>query len=245
MKKKTLALVLVLALTLGAATVTLASASNTSGSIDYKPGSVIINPPGGETGKDCGCSCPDCCECDQDCDDDCDCGCPCDCNCGGDEGNYNNFFKTHEVKNDLYFGVHELTVFGTFDSANKAELLAEDEHYTTEDGKFTGVEVLNKTADLAKIGIEISPFMTGGVETLEGAELTLMSEAAIALGTTPGGYDQKTGVELTANAKLILEVNSGRQVKAAWYGILVTFAGTATTGKAQATLTWTDASGTL
>jgi len=237
MKKKTLALVLVLALTLGAATVTLASAANTNGSIEFEAKGVIINPPGTETDNDCDCSCPDCCECDQDCGDDCDCGCPCDCDC--DKEDYNNFFKKHDVKNDLYFGVHELTVYGIFDSANKAELPAEDEHYTGEDGKFTGVEVINKTADLATIGVEISPFVNGLDETLAGAELTMMSEAAIALGTTAGGYDQKTGVALSAEASLILEVNSGRQVKAAWYGILETFAGTATPGKAQAALTWT------
>jgi len=245
MKKRTLALVLVLALTLGAATVTLASAANTNGSIEFESRGVIIIPPGGGSGSDCGCACEKCCESDRYCDANCNCGCPCDCKCGGEEGEYNNFFNKIGVEKDLYFGSHDLTVFGIFDSANNAGSPQDgQERYTGTDGKFTGVEVINKTAAQAKVGIEIGPFMVGGVQTLAGAELTLKAKDAVTLGAT-SAYTQGDDIKLTGSTKLILSVNSGRQVRAAWYGVLETFAGTAVPGKAQALLTWTDATSTL
>jgi len=245
MKKQILAIVLALALTIGAATVALAA--YTDGSIDFTSGSIIINEPNPD---DCDC-CPICCECDGDCEEGeegeegCDCDCPCECNC---EKDYDNFFRKLGVDNNLYFGSHELTVYGTFDSANKpGSPIFGEERFTTDDGKFTGVEVINKNAETAKISISISEFKdNGGVgtTTLAGAVLTLMSEDAITRGDGDP-YSQGTVVELAPGVtKPILSVDSGREVKAAWYGILATEPGTSTLGKAQAVMTWEDTTGT-
>ena len=229
MKKRTISLALVLALLFSAAT--LAMASSTDGSITFTEGTVIINPPG-----DCTC-CPECCDCDcqhyphEPCDD-----CPCPCTC--DDETYDNFFARLEVENNLYFGEHLLTVFGLFDSANKAgSPQAGQERYTTDVGKYTGVEVINQTGGEARIAVEIGSFMIAGEPTLNGAILTLVSEGAIAQG---GGapYSKEAEVRLSSTASLALTVESGREVKAAWYGRLTTLPGTAAPGMAQAELTW-------
>jgi len=250
MKKQILSIIIVLALTIGAATV--AVATDTNGSIDFESKGIIIKEPNPD---DCNC-CPKCCECsgkcgdgceedheDGDCDCDCDCDCPCECIC--EEIDYDNFFIKLKVDNNLYFGSHELTTYGTFDSANKAGSPQEgEERFTGIDGKFTGVEIINKSAAEAIIGVEITEFTVDSAPTLDGAELTLMDEAAIVLGGVKEDeevYTQNQVVLLPGEASSsILYVNSGRAVKAAWYGILLTEPGTAIPGKAQATLTWTD-----
>jgi len=238
MKKRTLAIVIALALAIGVATAALAA--ETDGSIIFESGDVVINEPGSES--ECGC-CPKCCPCEAECEGECDCDCPCECTCPEEYGNY--FFRLG-VDNDLYFGSHELTVYGTFDSANKPERdspQSGEEGYTTDAGQFTGVEVINYSAAPAKIGVEITGFTVGGSPTLAGAELTLMVEAATALGGgTP--YTQEDEVKLSGSSTKILSVNSGRAVKAVWSGLLETLPGTAKPGKAQATLTWTDITGT-
>ena len=233
MYRKVFTIALVLAMLLGVANFAVAAPANTDGSIAFEEGGVIIVPPGSE----CTC-CRKCCTCgckDTGFEDPCD-DCPCPCNCDED---YDNFFAKLGVENSLYFGEHNLAVFGRFDSANKpGSPKPGDERYTTDDGEFTGIEVINQLRSEAKVGVQISRFMVGGVETLAGADLTLKSERAIAEGGgTP--YSQKDGVMLTGDTQEIISVNSGRAVKAAWYGLLDTCAGTAVPGKAQAELTWT------
>ena len=232
MKKQTLMIILALVLAIGAATAALAT--ETDGSIIFGEGAVVIKPPTLPDG--CGC-CSECCDCGADCEVECICDCPCGCDCGYD---YDNLFFKLDVDNDLYFGSHELTVYGLFDSANKPGSPIEgEERYTTEEGKFTGVEVINGSAVEAVIGVRISVFKDNkGVNTLDGAELTLMAEGAAALG---GGMACIQGDEVLLSheySEIILTVDSGRAVKAAWYGLLDTEPGTAVPGKAQATMTW-------
>ena len=208
MKKKVLALAVILAMIVGVTNIAMA-ADTTSGSIKFKTGSVIINPPPEDTTDP-----------------------------GGTD--YNRFFFTHNVKKNLYFGMHELTVYGAFNSA--------DEGQTSDVGMYTGAEVINPTETTTSISVEISRFKVNGTgsETLAGAELKLVAKAAMAAGGgTP--YDLKTNVVLMpilndGSAMKVLTVDSGREVKAAWSGVLTTQAGSAVLGTAQATLTWTSSS---
>jgi len=253
MKKQILAIALALVLTIGVATAALAAETN--GSIYFEMGDVIVNPPPAldDTGG-CGC-CPECCdcggECDVDCNEDhgdgpcdciCDCDCVCDCDCDKD---FDDFFKKLRVDNNLYFGRHELTVYGQFDSANKAgSPKFGEERYTTSAGKYTGVEVINKSAAEATIEVEISSFKVGGTPTLVGAELTLVAAGAAALGGNDDNpFNQINNVRVTDGASTILKVDSGRAVKAAWSGLLETQPGMAAPGNAQAVLTWTSIAG--
>ena len=234
MKKRTLTLTLVLALLFSITTIAMAS-SSTDGSITFTDGTVIIIPPG------CTC-CPKCCDCDckEDPNNPCD-DCPCPCTC--DDEDYDNFFVRLGVENNLYFGEHALTVFGVFDSANKpGSPQAGENRYTTDVGKYTGVEIINQTANEASIYVSISVFRIDGVPTLDGAELTLVSESAIAQGDGQA-YTKENEVLLSDEPTVALTVNRGREVKAAWYGLLETLPGTAEPGDAQAELTWTDQNG--
>jgi len=236
MKKKILALAVILAMIVGATNIAIAT--NTDGSIEFKTGGVIVNPPGDDDGHgDCEC-CPDCCECGGDCGDGCDCGCPCDCK---EVDDYEHFFITHNVEKNLYFGTHELTVFGKFDSAQPVNGTANDPegHPTTTDGMYTGVEVINRTEDPAKIMVQISKFQVGGTETLKGATLVLVKEAAMTVGEGTPSVNNEIELLEPGVDDVALTVGSGRMVKAAWYGVLMTQPGTAAPGEAQATLTWT------
>jgi len=216
MKKKILALAVILAMIVGATNI--AMAAQTDGSIVFKDGNVIIKPP------------------------------PEDPDGPGDPGgtDYENFFFTHNVAKNLYFGTHDLTVFGKFDSAqpiNNPEL-DESDYATTEVGMYTGAEVINQTGTATSISVSISEFMVGTAPSLAGATFELVKEAVIAEGAGPGvgtGYEMPEKVSLMpggAVAKAIT-VDSGREVKAAWYGVLTTLPGSAAPGTAQATLTWT------
>ena len=239
MKKQIISLIMVLSLVLGiSSAVSAADAGNTSGSIEFKSGGVIINPPGS-----CTC-CPKCCTCDT-CGEDCECGCPCTCTC--EDSEYNNFFVDVGVEDNLVFGEHDLTVNGVFDSANK-DPDADDDHWTTDAGRFTGIEVKNQTASTAEIRAQIGKFMLNESETLKGFSLTMMKEAAIAQGGSTAdvngvtdAYAQYSNVKLTGDgaAIQILDVNTARMVKGAWHGLLDVIPGTAEIGNAQADLTWT------
>ena len=257
MKRKIFALILAIVMLSGVAII--ATADETHGSIEFESGSIIINPPDPPPADDCFC-CNDCactCECQKNggtgstpsC-------CPCTCT---DKDDYDKFFSKHRVANNLFFGEHELTVFGTFDSANKRNAsneLIHGDHDTTRTGEYTGVEVVNKTGDTAHISVAISEFTVGtsGPTTLTGFELRLMQEAAILRddsqqGGTPiehgfiahgfgGGIDFV--LEAGEPAQRILNVGSAREVKAAWFGLFDIEPGTPRQpGVAQATLTWT------
>jgi len=236
MKKKILALAVILAMIVGATNIAIAT--DTKGSIEFTGGEIIVNPPhipdseDPEDPGDCGC-CPDCCECDAECEEECVCDCPCGCTCD-EKDDYDHFFYKYRVANNLYFGEHDLTVYGDFDSANATQ--------TSLKGMYTGVEVINLKSGTAQLKVKIDAFKVDGTGpvTLAGAELTLMKQAVLAEGGgTP--YTQGDNIVLTPSAgdQNILTVGSGRMVKASWYGILNTLPGTAAPGTAQATLTWT------
>jgi len=239
MKRKVLSILVVLALILGTATVAIAA--KTDGSIEFKGGGIIIIPP-----RDCNC-CPKCCDCD--CDEvvngDCECGCPCPCTC---EDPYDSFFWDNDVERNLNFGTHDMLINGRFDSANKpGSPQAGQDRYTGEAGKYTGVEVLNKTGQSARVDVSISKFMIDGnpaKPTLDGATLTMMLEKSITDGVFPeGAYDAKTNVRLETgdalgNSATMLDIGRGVSVKVAWYGILFTAPQTNDPGEAQAILTW-------
>jgi len=240
MKRKVLSLLLALALILG--TAMLASAANTDGSIEFKGGGIIIIPP-----KDCNC-CVNCCVCDCDAlvnGNDCECGCPCPCTC---DDPYDSFFWDNGVERNLNFGTHDILINGTFDSANKPGSPQNgQDRYTGEAGKYTGVEVLNKTGRDARVDVSISVFMIDGnpaKPTLDGATLTMKYENSITDGVfPPDAYNAKTNVVLETgdalgNSGTMLDVGRGVSVKVAWYGILFTAPQTSDPGEAQAVLTW-------
>jgi len=207
MRKKILALAVILALVVGATNV--AMAANTNGSIEFESKGVIINEPPEET-----------------------------IDPGGTD--YNKFFFANNVKKNLYFGQHDLTVYGVFDSANTDQ--------TTPVGMYTGAEVINQTATATSISVEISTFKIDGTgpETLAGATFKLIKYDVIAEGAGVGvdpGFVMPAQVSLTPGGAggTAISVDSGRMVRAAWSGELTTLAGTADTGEAQAMLTWTAA----
>jgi len=156
------------------------------------------------------------------------------------------------VAKNLYFGQHALTVFGRFDSANRPGSPQDnEERYTTGIGEYTGVEVINQTTGTTYIKVSISDFKVGSDVTLGGFELRLMQEAAILRDDSPQGgteilpgpaFGGGEGFILQANeaAQSILTVESAREVKAAWYGLLDIEPGISRqVGTAQAILTWT------
>ena len=101
MLKKFLVFMIVLTLLIGA-TLTPSSASETSGSIDFEAGNTTVITPEGPC-----CKCYENTPCDGSCSDPkCD-GCDCLCHDPG-EGNYNNFWLTREITDDLYFGTNTL-----------------------------------------------------------------------------------------------------------------------------------------
>jgi len=147
---------------------------------------------------------------------------------GGGTGipGYGDFFTKLGAKNDLYFGEHEVFHFGLWSSKDY------------EGGKYTGVEIINGTANKATIGVQISAFTLNGEETLKGSTVALKFEKSMANGAQEGfAYQEPT---LTGSTSEILTVNSGREVKVAWYGTIDVLQGTAAAGKAQANLTWTE-----
>jgi len=255
--RKVIVFTLVLSLLIGA-TLSMSSASpaKTDGSIDFKAGNVTIVPPEGPC-----CHCygnPPCDGCEDGCSDsDCstcctgtNCDGPCVCLCHDpDEDAYNDFFLDNKVENNLYFGNHSVREFGRFDSAN----LAGNPHNsngldTTDDGKYTGVEVRNMSGSEFKMGVSISAFYLNGsqTETLQGADLYLVTGVSQAPVNYPlsSGF-QHLGSSTTAISKNadgnthVLTVPNVNMVKASWSGILDTVQGTAAAGKAQAELTWT------
>jgi len=248
--KKLIVLILSLALLAGVGSVALANPTDTEGSIRFRDGFVIINPPPEPPANDCFC-CPPCHtrnagNGDCDCDDPpgtIDANCPCPCTCGTP---YDRFFREKRVANDLYFGEHQLTIFGTFDSANRAGSPQENEdRYTTRTGEYTGVEVINQSPDEAHIGVEISPFTVDGPSgpvTLAGSTLKLLEAGAAEKGGGTPSF-QGDGITLTGASQRILAVGSAREVRAAWSGELLTLVGTSRPGRAQAALTWTETVG--
>ena len=231
MKKKTLALILILALTLSAATVALAADTKTNGEIKFKDGTVIIIPPTDPTNPCCPCfgkpavgSCE--CECHQ-----------------YDDPADPNAFKNFNLGDNLYFGEWNIGTSGTFDSSNTAQ--------TTTDGTHTGMQVINQTQNPAKIGVQITKFLydTGSKPELVGAELTLniFEPAQASANITLAGNAQVGNLKLTPEAAAVLALTTpaGSRVKASWSGSLMVVPGTANwVGSAQAVLTWTDISGT-
>jgi len=224
MNRKLTSLILVLALAFTVPTFAIAADSatgTTDGSIEFESGGFIVNPPG-ETDDNYPPDPEDPDPKDPNPDD------------PDPDNQYNNFFFFNEVEDNLYFGKHDLSVHGIFDSANTEQ--------TTSRGKYTGVEVINNTMTNCKVSVSISVFMVDSEPTLEGAELTLVKKATLASGTTGTAFVQtKTSVPLlTPDASYeILTVLSARAVKAAWSGSLLTLPGTNAPGEAQADLTWT------
>jgi len=261
MKRRILTLILAIVMLSGVALIATANPPtnvprNTDGSIEFKTGAIIINPPPSPPPSDCFC-CPICHPAG---DPSCTCSppvvdprCPCPCTCA-DKDDYDKFFMEHRVADNLYFGEHELTVYGTFDSANKQANAANLPRYTTRRGEYTGVEIINQTPGIAGISVAIGHFRVGAEQTLTGFELSLRPEAAILRdGSEPsGGVPIQKGedfrgdagfpVVLKANdtAIRILTVGSAREVRAAWYGLFDIEIDTPRhPGLAQATLTWT------
>jgi len=259
MKKRLFATILILAMLIGTATIATANApATTYGSIEFKEGQIIINPP-----PDDDCLCCEDCHPDNYDNGDCDCDwtdpddkipgdeCPCDCDCD-DKDPYDDFWLINRVRQNLYFGIHELTVFGRFDSANifhENATIATNGEDTTRIGEYTGVEIINQTPETAVISVSIGPFMitpaTGpAFETLQGFDLFLMPSAIALSGTQDANqYAQFGGLgnvlENGGGSVEILRVARGREVRAAWSGLLDVEAGTNDPGFAQANLTWT------
>jgi len=216
MKKKLLALILVLALTIGAAT--LAQAFDSDGSIVFEDGNVIIIDPG-------------CCECY---------GLPpatgCICECHEhDSVKDTSNFRTFNLGGELFFGTWEVGSHGIFKSADTVQ--------TTAAGTHTGMFVVNQTTSAAKVGVSITEFIFDTEEfSLEGAELTLVAYGLeVGDGTSKGTVTQnpRQRLEPGEGAVLILTTPLASRVKAAWSGELVVAPGTANRAEtAQALLTW-------
>jgi len=236
MLKKSLALLLALAMTLGAATIALAAdpKTDTEGSIAFKAGTVIVLPPqdpydpegsedpccpcyGEERGEDCKCSCH---LYDEYTDE-------------NDKPGYKDF----DLGGNLYFGLQNIGDFGTYDSLI----------YGTDGNEYTGIMVINQTASAVSITVEITEFKYNGGEVLTGAELTL-KKYALAAGA---GFDDSTKLAAMAQgdninisdsdgAPTVLKAPAGSRVKASWSGSLDVLPGTSVyAGIAKATLTWT------
>jgi len=243
MKRKIVVFTMVLALLIGATLFTAsANPSNTDGSIEFKPGDVIIITPDDPC---CPCFGDDPCE-GGPCKHDPDCDEPCTCICHDDDDDYNEFFLDKGVENDLYFGNHNIREFGRFDSANTG-LYSDNGLDTTDDGQYTGAEVRNFSGDEFRMGVSVGGFFVGPTPTLLGAELFLVTgdnQAPAAYPLQPGFAHlgsstvpvAMTGADGNTH---VLTIPSGNMVKASWSGLLDTLQGTATPGKAQAELTWT------
>jgi len=234
MRKKTIALLLSLALTLGVAIVALAADDTTEGSIKFKSGDIIILPPPGPEDP--------CCDCfGKEPENDCECLCH----------EYDKYddprddpgFKTFDLGANLYFGEWNIGAFGTYDSNN-------EEHNDTGKNEFTGVYVINQTPNEAKIEVSISEFAYNSTDKLTGATLTLkaMDGSPVAgAGYNIDDSEQKATQKLEQidDPYLILTVPAGARIKAIWYGSLEVPLGSAIyAGTAKAILTWTDATGT-
>ena len=238
MNRKILSIILVLAFAITTSSLALAAEGEepldrgtTEGSIVFEDGEVTINKPGesGDDGK--GEGDPNGEDVDKE-----DPNYP-----------YDYFFSLNNVKDDLYFGSHDADVYGRFDSAN-TKLHNDNGEDTTVVGKYTGVEVKNQTVSAINVLVSVSAFKTGETPNLAGAELRLVKSSAIASGNPTAGFTQygaftpeprQDGIEISDDPKLILKVENGRSVKAAWYGLLDVEQGTVVVeGKAQAALTW-------
>jgi len=235
MKRKLIALTMILALALSLST--LAMAATTDGSIQYKEGGVIIIPP------------PDCCHCygdepceDKDCDekppckpgDDGKCGCECHDEFDPPKGHFE-----FGVAKNLFFGEHLLGASGDYDSTVYGDP-THDQNPDNVEGRTTGVQITNQMAVPYDILVSVSEFewetQSGN---LNGARLELVGAGNWANNGTE--LSTQNGADLTPNtATKVITVPSGLSVIAAWSGILDVLPGTAIhTEKAQATLTWT------
>jgi hypothetical protein len=239
MKRKIIALTLILVLLIGTSAIAAASNTNTEGSIEYKDGTVIIIPPG-----------EDCCPCfgDEPCvggggcthDPKCEDPCQCPCHEPGAED-----FRNFDLGGDLYFGEWMIGRSGQFDSAVYGEP-GHPNNPRNINGTHTGIRILNQTAQPANIMVSIGEFIfNDDPETiLAGAELELKS-----FGTPPGwvatnllGAALKSPVTLIPGEapSEIIQTSPGSTIAAAWSGILDVLPGTAIyVGKAQAELIWT------
>jgi len=235
MKKTTMALILVLAMTMGAATAALAAAPTTDGSIKFKDGKVIIITPPDPDKPCCPCfekpAAP---------------GCECKCHDYFDleDGDaFNNF----NMGGNLYFGEWDVGAYGRYNSNLESQ--------TSNVGTHTGVQIVNRTEKPAIIEVSVTEFIykEGTNPVLKGADLTLMSLDLQA----SNGYDKNDVTQanditlvpgkngMTGDGINILTTLAGSKVKASWYGLLDVDPGTANwAGTAQAVLTWTDASAT-
>ena len=224
MNRKFLSIILVLALAFTTSYLAMAAEGdpigNTSGSIQFTEGTVIINPPGITEPAS-----PEEYEPGKDLDDD-----------------YKYFFSYNEVKDSLYFGSHTTDVYGAFDSKNTAQ--------TSGVGMYTGVEVKNQTIEDVKILVSIGKFFTDVYdegegedvqkENLKGSVLKLEEYKAMVSGLSDSNGFTQNGAQLSNADIKVLTVDSGRSVKAAWSGLLEVLPGTVEfLGKAQAELTWT------
>jgi len=234
MRKNTIALLLALAITLGAATIALAVDTETDGSIKFKAGDVIILPP--HDPYDPG----TCCPCYGEEPDDCDCPCHIyDKYADPEDG---EDFRDFDMGGDLYFGEWTIGAHGKFDSRDNG----------VPDRKFTGVLLINQTAAPATIQVSITKFFYDKTVTeLEGAELTLNAHK-LAAGAGYNAAAIKASNSLLSSVALedpltdyhIITIPAGSRVKASWYGDLDVRPGTAKyAGTAQAALTWTVATG--
>jgi len=241
MKKTTMALILVLAMTLGAATAALAAAPTTDGSIRFKPdGVIIVTPPEPKDPLDPNSPCCDCFG--KPPENDCDCSCH-----DYFDPEDGKAFKEFNMGGNLYFGEWIIGAYGQYNSNDQVQ--------TTAFGTHTGLQIVNRTENPAIIEVSVTEFIykEGSNPVLKGADLTLVALAKEA----SNGYDKKDVTQasnitlvpgkngMTGDGINILTTLAGSKVKASWYGLLDVDPGTANwAGTAQAVLTWTDASGT-
>ena len=240
MKRRILALTLILAVVLGVTT--FASASNTTptdGKIEYKDGNIIVIPPDedccpcfGEDPCDAGPGCPHIPPCDEEC--------QCPCHEPGAED-----FRAFDLGGDLYFGEWTIGRSGKFDSA----VIGQPGHRNNPkeiNGTHTGIRILNQTSKSAQLDVSISEFIfNGNADTiLAGAELELQSYGAAPgwVATNSFGSATKSKVTLIPgeNPSTIITTSPGSAIAAAWSGVLDVIPGSAIhLGEAKALLTWT------
>jgi len=215
MKKRTFALILVLAMTIGAATV--AQAYNTDGSIVFTEGTIVIINP-------------DCCPCfGQEIPNP---GCTCECHDFYDENDGDDFNNFVDLGKNLYFGSHEVGSYGVFPSVDNGSGA----------GRHTGVYVINTMANEQTVSVTVTEFFFGGstVNKLNGAVLTLL-EDDLKFGNGSGDkFVQEDEIELTPGvAAQVLSVDPAGKIKATWTGELDIPMGSANRAEqAQAALTW-------
>ena len=248
MRKKTIAILLALAMMLGTATIAFAAdpTTKTDGSIAFKSEGLIILPPQPPLPFDPEYPEKDCCDCfGKDAEE----GCKCPCHLYDEyadpedpkfpDGTDFNRFK---LGGNLYFGEWTIGDFGIYDS----------KVYGKPRNTHTGILTVNQTTSDAKIAVSITEFKNNGDTVLEGAELKLMAlELAAGAGfvnnegIVSSDIRQLGDFVLDKIDRLILTIPAGSRVKASWYGLLSVMPGTTNfVGTAQATLTWSDMSST-